>query len=456
MTGRSRQRALASAVGIVVVLLTVWGFRVTGVVDLTVILLVVMLEIVAIAAIAGPWFGVATAFVALAAVNWWLVPPYGTFEIASLDNLVALAVFGLAAVAAALVVEATASARARAEREAARSALVAEVLEAGSGGEVTSAQALERVRDALELRGVVLLRDDVSTPLLIAGEPEPGPPSLHVRSDDYVLEGWGDERIAPDRAYLRTLASAASRAFESERLELERRRAEQLQVTDEVRSMLLRSLGHDLRTPLAGIRVSADALDDPHGTLSADDRRELQQSISRSTQRLDDIVTNLLDLSRVEAGARAVHCAPCDFEEVLDRALLTDELPPITTDVPPELPLVVADSALLERILVNLLTNVARHAQGSAARVTASVTDGTVLVSVVDHGPGIAPDERQAATTAFARVGVSTTDGGAHLGLATARGFAEAMGSDLHLAESPGGGLTVQLKLPVAPGGDGS
>ena len=116
VTGRSRQRALASAVGIVVVLLTVWGFRVTGVVDLTVILLVVMLEIVAIAAIAGPWFGVATAFVALAAVNWWLVPPYGTFEIASLDNLVALAVFGLAAVAAALVVEATASARAMAMR----------------------------------------------------------------------------------------------------------------------------------------------------------------------------------------------------------------------------------------------------------------------------------------------------------------------------------------------------
>ena len=434
-------------------LLTVGAFRVSGVVDLTVILLVVMLEIVAIASISGPWLGVITAVIALAAVNWWLVPPYGTFEIANLDNLVALGVFGLAAVAAALVVEASASARARAEREAARSALVAEVLEAGSGGEVTSEQALERVRQALDLRGVVLLRDDEPEPLLSAGVPESGAPSLHVRSDDYVLEGWGDERIAPDRAYLRTLASAASRAFESERLEREQRRAEQLLVTDEVRSMLLRSLGHDLRTPLAGIRLSAEALNDPSGTLTPGERRELEQGIARSTQRLDDIVTNLLDLSRVEAGALAVQCQPTDLEEVLDRALLADELPAVTTALPEALPPVVADPALLERILVNLLTNVARHAEGSPARVDAEVSEQKVLVRVIDRGPGIAPGERVAATTAFARAGSTLNDGGAHLGLATARGFASAMGSDLQLVESPGGGLTVQLELPQVVGG---
>jgi two-component system, OmpR family, sensor histidine kinase KdpD len=246
--------------------------------------------------------------------------------------------------------------------------------------------------------------------------------------------------------------AAAARARQAQRIATEAARADELAQIDRLRSALLGAVGHDLRTPLAGIKIAVSSLRQPDVEFSAGDRAELLATLEQSTDRLATVVDNLLAVSRLQAGVLSVEIGPTAVDAVAAAAVLGTETDSVTVtlDIPDHLPLALADAGLLERVVANLVANA----------VTASPAGGTVLVAgdaeaervrlaVVDHGPGIPAAARDAAFSPFQRLD-DHTGGGLGLGLAIARGFTEAQGGTLIPTDTPGGGLTMTISLPVA------
>ena len=406
-------------------------------VDLTAVLLVMLAVVVALALLTGPVLGVVASLAAVVLVNWYLVPPYGTFEVASAENVVSLVVFPLVAGASAILMEIGARARARAAAANERAALVARVSESPGGS-------LEELRTALDLDALSLQREDrvvAATGDAVAGR---GVVVDVAGPGGYRLVGSGVARIAEDPAYLSSLATAAVRSYESGRLVDEARRADELAAVDQARSALLASVGHDLRTPLSSLRLAVDTLRSPDVALDAGERRELLDTVAVSTSRLDELIANLLDLSRLEAGTLLVRSEPTALDGVVASAVVAREPGTVDVRVADDLPLVLVDPVLLERVLENLVSNAVRHGGAGRLRpveVSASPRSGAVVVDVVDHGPGLGGAAPGGA------------DGGSGTGLEIVRGFCASMGLRLELLETYGGGLTARISLPVARGG---
>ena len=454
---RRARRVLWSVAGLALVTLTAWlGGRLTT--DLTVVLLVVLVEVLVIAMLSGPVLAVVAALCAVVVVNWFDVPPYHTFRIDSADNVVSLVVFTLVAVVAAVLVDLSGRARANAARSQEKAALLADVVSLQSDADSTTA--LSRIREALDLDRVELRRavpgagagagGDRDVLAAVGEAPDPSvPPVLDVSlAGGYRLVGSGPDRVGTDRAFLTSLGEAAVRAYEGERLDQARREAEELVIIDRTRTALLASVGHDLRTPLAGLRIAVEGLDDGDGGLSDDDRRELVETIRLSTARLDELITDLLDLSRLEAGTVIAHAEPTSLDEVVARALLGIGDQGVVSEVSDALPLVATDPALLERIVANLVLNALRHSGVSdPVQICAALSGTSVQLRVVDHGVGLpmASD----GTVEWPVPGTARSGGGSGLGLGIVRGFAAALGTPVALSQTDGGGLTATISLPV-------
>ncbi|HEX7135947.1 MAG TPA: DUF4118 domain-containing protein [Iamia sp.] len=233
--------------------------------------------------------------------------------------------------------------------------------------------------------------------------------------------------------------------------------ADRLAAANELRTALLRAVSHDLRTPLASMKASVTSLMQDDVAWSADDTRTFLETIDTEADRLDRLVGELLDMGRIEAGAIEVALTPVSIDELLAGALDGAGATParIRIEVPEDLPGVVVDPPLVERALANVLTNALRHSPPDApVRVVAAGLGDDVVVRVVDTGPGIHPDQRARVLQPFQRLGDGRTDPGVGLGLAVARGFTEAVGGQLDLDDTPGGGLTVTLSLPRRAGSE--
>jgi two-component system sensor histidine kinase KdpD len=217
-----------------------------------------------------------------------------------------------------------------------------------------------------------------------------------------------------------------------------------------MRTALLAAVSHDLRTPLASIKASVSSLRQTDVTWSAADEADLLATIEQNADRLDALIGNLLDMSRLHTGSLQPFLRPTAIDEVAPVALLGLDGPArLEMAVPDGFPLVLADPGLLERVLANLFSNALRYSPpGRPPELRASLDGGAVLLEVTDHGPGV-PDEQKARIfQPFARVG--DRHPGVGLGLAVAKGFAEAMGGRIEAGDTPGGGLTVSVALPVA------
>ena len=258
------------------------------------------------------------------------------------------------------------------------------------------------------------------------------------------LVAHGPELFGEDRRLLTRLAAAAARTLEAQRLAGRAAEAEQLAEVDRLRTAILAAVGHDLRTPLASIKAAASSLRAPDVEFSPEDRAELLATVEESADRLDDLVENLLAMSRLQAGVLSVQARPVALDEVVSRAVP----PAVHIAVGDDLPLVQADPGLLERVVANLLSNAVR-ASGTVT-VDAVAAPSTVDLRVTDHGPGVPADDRERMFAPFQRLDDRTADGGLGLGLAIARGFTEAMGGRLTPADTPGGGLTMTVTLPRA------
>ncbi|MFL6028032.1 MAG: sensor histidine kinase, partial [Friedmanniella sp.] len=218
----------------------------------------------------------------------------------------------------------------------------------------------------------------------------------------------------------------------------------------EMRTALLAAVGHDLRTPLAAVKAAVSSLRQHDVSWTEQQTEELLATIESSADRLQHLVTNLLDASRLQAGIVAVAPEPVSLEEVLDQALITlDEPNRVRTEIPETLPNLWADLGLAERVLANLLDNAVRHTPAEAAvTIRGSLSEDMVLCEVIDHGPGIPRHLWSQIFSPFQHFDDHQA-GGLGLGLAVARGLTDAMGGSLNPALTPGGGLTMQLRLPT-------
>ena len=246
---------------------------------------------------------------------------------------------------------------------------------------------------------------------------------------------------------------AAARARQAQRLATAAARAGELAQIDKLRSALLGAVGHDLRTPLAGIKAAVSSLRQADVEFSADDRAELLATIEESADRLAVVVDNLLALSRLQAGVLAVDVQPTVVDAVAAQAVLGTDTRGITVDldVPDDLPAALADAGLLERVTANLLANAcAASPPNATVTVRGEAASGQIRLAVIDHGPGIPAGARESVFAPFQRLD-DHTGGGLGLGLAIARGFTEAQGGTLVPSDTPGGGLTMTITLPIAP-----
>ena len=244
----------------------------------------------------------------------------------------------------------------------------------------------------------------------------------------------------------RALAELAALARERDRMQGEMVEAEALRRSDELKTALLRSISHDLRTPLTSMIASGAALDS--ATLSTAERAQLSEAVVAGGERLSRLVENLLDMSRLEAGKAEPHREPVDLAEVLDAAREATARPEVVQmAVDPDLPMVEADAAQLERAFVNLLENAVRHGGARPVLVKSVLLDGKITVRVVDQGPGIPQSEWRRIFEPFQR-GEANGAGGTGLGLAIAKGFVEANGGEVTIDSVLGQGSSFVVLLP--------
>ncbi|HYJ48350.1 MAG TPA: ATP-binding protein, partial [Microbacterium sp.] len=223
--------------------------------------------------------------------------------------------------------------------------------------------------------------------------------------------------------------------------------------TDQVRTALLSALSHDIRRPLSSAVAAVSGLRTAESAISDDDRRELLATADESLATLTALVTDLLDVSRVQAGVLAVSLGPVDPADVVLAAIDELGLGPAEVELALEhdVPTVVADGVLLQRVVVNVLANAERYtAEGTRVQVTVVRRNGVAEIRVIDRGPGVIPSRKDEIFAPFQRLGDTDNSTGLGLGLALSRGFTEGMGGTLTAQDTPGGGLTMVIALPVA------
>jgi two-component system sensor histidine kinase KdpD len=253
-----------------------------------------------------------------------------------------------------------------------------------------------------------------------------------------------------DQRVLRAFVAQLGAALERRELQHEAAQAAIVSEGDALRTALLRSVSHDLRTPLASIKASVTSLLQDDVDWPPEARAEFLATIDEESDRLDRLVGNLLDMSRLQSGAVRVHRRKVAWEEVVAGAIASLSNPDGAIDlhVPETLPTVDADPALLERVVANLVSNALRYSPpGVPVRIEGGEVADRVELRVIDRGPGVAKSERERIFQPFQRLGDDQHTGNLGLGLAVAHGFVEVMGGQLDLENTPGGGATMVIRM---------
>jgi len=420
------------------------------------VVLLYLVVVVAVAAVGGLWPALATAVASDLAVNFFFVPPYHTLAVESPDHVITLVVYVAVAITVSVAVDLAARQRAEAARTGIESELLARIT-AEPLGEDSLTILLTHVRDTLHMDSAAMLETDATdTERVVAavGPPLAGSPALSVPAGDRLrLVVHGPEVFAPDPRFLTRLATAAARTLQAQRLAAQAAHARELAEVDRLRAALLAAVGHDLRTPLAGLKAASSSLRDPEIDLTQPQRAELLATVEESADRMESLVENLLAMSRLQAGALSVQTRPVALDEIVAAALLHLPGPNAAqVDVPDDLPLVHADPGLLERVIANLVANAhTASPPDRTVRIRGHATGDHLELQVIDHGPGIPAADRDRMFTPFQRPNDHTAEGGLGLGLAIAQGFTLAMGGTITPSDTPGGGLTMTVTLPAAP-----
>jgi two-component system sensor histidine kinase KdpD len=453
-------------------------------IDLSTALSTYLIVVMAVAIVGGTGPALLAAVAGFLLSNYFFAPPLHTLTIADARDVVALVVFLVVAVAVSTLVDLSGrrlSTAAQARADANMLARVAGRLVSPEGDPLPDL--LGDLMIAFRLDAAAIIRrpneeDAAPSDPVPAHGPRPGPWETVVAvgldpprtldeaavalplSDRAVLALRGPELSGEDLEILAGFAAQLSVALASERLQAEAAESDSLARANELRSALLAAVSHDLRTPLASIKAASSSLLSAQLHFGPEETEILVRTIDDEADRLSTLVENLLDMSRLQTGSMDITDQPVVVGDVVDAALasLGPRVAGVRADIPDDLPQVRADPVLLERAIANLIDNALVHAQGAGLRIEAGAVAGRVDLRVIDHGPGVRPEARDVVFRPFQRSGDSENRVGVGLGLAVARGFVEAVGGELDLEDTPGGGCTMVVRLPAvpAPGNDPS
>ena len=421
-------------------------------------ILLYLATVIAVALIGGLWPALATAVAASLLLNYYFTPPRHTFTIADRNNALAILFFiGVAALVSVLV-ERVVRRTTEAGRAQAEAAILAGLAGGILRGETSLSQILGRARETFGLAEVTLLErpNDAAewTAVAAVGE-EHGEPVTDLPVGERLLLRVSGTVRNPDRRLLTAFAAQAAVVHEHAELSDAAAKAAVVAEADRTRSALLAAVSHDLRSPLASAKASVTSLRSDRVKWSDEARDELLETADESLDRLTRLIENLLDMSRLEAGALGVSLAPVALEELVPLVLdaLGPGAAPVVVDVSDTLPEAYADAVLLERVLVNLLGNAVRYSPPDRPPLlAASCHAGSVEIRVADRGPGVPEEQRERLFAPFQRLGDRDTSAGVGLGLALSQGLTAAMGGTLTAEETPGGGLTMTVTLRQVEG----
>ncbi|RJT83052.1 DUF4118 domain-containing protein [Arthrobacter cheniae] len=460
--------------------------------------------VIAVALIGGLWPALLAALWSSIILNYTSTEPFGSLEISEAENVATVLIFIAVAVTVSLVVGLSA----RRSREAAmaqqEAALLGELARGALAEEDTLQGFLRHVQIQFDVDAVVLFGrtgpDDGGMPAAPDGSAV-GRKALAVRAQlpggassstpaergtsgassmmdsdrwalaeataaepidgDFSLALYGHPLSARERGLLRAFAGQLRSLLQRQELLASTRTNRRLVEGNVMRTAILRSVSHDLRTPLAGIKLAVSSLRQSDVTFSQEDEDELLETIEDYSDRLDALVNNLLDMSRITGDAVNPHVRPLKWTDVVGPALANVPQDRVQVTIPPNLPAIEADSGLLERVIANIVENAVRYAPDAAIEVTASVGGtGRALIKgfpaselrVIDHGHGVSRDDVEAMFRPFQRLDDAPSGAGVGLGLAVAKGFTEVMGGVLDAEQTPGGGLTLVIRLPISTG----
>ncbi|MDR0283351.1 MAG: DUF4118 domain-containing protein [Propionibacteriaceae bacterium] len=407
--------------------------------------------VVVAAVIGGLWPALAAAVMSGLLLNYFFVAATGTFTIQEPSNLITLALYVLVAVLVSFVVGEASRRSRQTRRTAAESELLAAVAGSVMRGQDAVQAILERISEAFRLDGVRLRAGDtvLGTVGEVGGKPPTGTFPVGERA---VLEVRGPDLTTSERRLMAVLVSQLDAALEVGDLAKTASEVEPLAASERVRTALLAALSHDLRRPIASATAAVSGLKAMGADMTQDDREELLSTATESLDALAELVNDLLDVSKLQAGALVIATTPVDVDDAIAPAL--DELRLDAHDVELDLgdvPPAMADPVLLQRVIVNLLLNALRYApKHTKVRLATSAFGGNVEVRITDHGPGVPPERVGAIFVPFQREGDTDNTKGLGLGLALSKGFVEAMGGTLTPEDTPGGGLTMVVSLAAA------
>lgn len=409
------------------------------------------LLVVIVALVGGIWPALFAAVLSGITLDFLFIEPLYTIHIHQPHHLLSLVLYVLIASLVSFVVDRAARYTRAARRSAAESELIQTIAGNVLRGDNAIQALIDRTREAFQLPGVRLMRgEDV---LARSGEPLPDNHHASIRiTDDTTLELHGPDLAASEQRLLAVVTAQLAAALEHEHLTQTAKQIEPIAASDRVRGALLSALSHDLRRPLAAASAAVGGLKAAGPDLAAAQKRELLDTAEESLGALATLVTDLLDVSRLQAGVLTIAEIPTDPAETIAPAL--DELHLGPTDVTLALnhgdAVAHADPVLLQRVLVNLLTNAHRYSPaGTPIHVSTSTFGDRLEIRIIDRGPGIPSEKLDDIFLPFQRLGDTDNTTGLGLGLALSRGFIEAMHGTLTPEDTPGGGLTMVISLPT-------
>lgn len=441
-------------------------------------LLIYLVVVVAVAVVGGFWPAVLAAVLASLLVNWYFTPPLHTLTIADGKSLLALLLFITVAVTVSSVVHLAALRARQAARSSEEAADLLALAQAVLGGQDTPAAVLEHLTASRGGHAELAERSGGHWARVASSGDTPAAdaaPQIAARPG-LVLQVSGQRRALSPRLLDGLIAQAAA-ALDRDRLRTQAAQAEALAEGNRMRTALLAAVSHDLRTPLASIKASVSTLRQTDVEWSDDDEAALLATIEASADRLDALIGNLLDMSRLTTGSLQPFLRPTAIDEVAPMALRGLSPPGgspdsagrdpdmlFDLDVPEGLPLVLTDPGLLERVLANLFANALSYSPaGRRPCLRARPAGDGVRLEIIDHGRGVPEDLKLAMFEPFRRlddrsvspaaptVGKSGPAGvGVGLGLAVVKGFLDIMGGTVQASDTPGGGLTMRVTLPRA------
>jgi signal transduction histidine kinase len=421
-------------------------------------LLIYLVAVVAVAVVGGFWPAVLAGITSSLLLNWYFTRPVHTLTIADPQNLLALLLFVTVAVTVSSVVHLAAHRAQQAARSSDEAAELLALAQTVLGGADTPVGVLGHLTgtrggraELLELAGGQWVR------VAVSGSAPPGAAAVKVEARPGLALVVSAQSRQVTARLLDGFAAQAAAALDRDRLRTQAAQAEALAEGNRMRTALLAAVSHDLRTPLASIKASVSTLRQTDVQWTAADEAALLATIEQGADRLDALIGNLLDMSRLSAGSLQPFLRPTAIDEVAPVALRgLDGGGTVQLRVPDRLPLVRTDPGLLERVLANLFANALAYSPPDRPPVMRARQAGdSVILEITDYGPGVPDGLKERMFEPFERLEASRRESrasgtGVGLGLAVVKGFLDTMGGSVAAADTPGGGLTIRVTLPAA------